>query len=282
VLFNKSLDIDGDIVPYLKIIGGDINIEYDIEPFSLLVFKVIGFFPLKIHFLILYLFIFSLCIIESWIVFRDTNGSLLWIIFFTLVIVPFFHAINLRTGFGMFFLFLFYNYTWCLILIPFFHASFIPILTGFKVKISFKTLVVLILLSIIIILVMFTLISGKLANYYGYYAEDESVIGVLAEILLLGFFFSIMKKKYQLISKISWYRVLFFVLLIAIISFRIAIISSRFVTLAYLILLMIRLNSKKIEQIKTLTFVNILFFSFFFILILFRVYRVCTMFGFFN
>lgn len=280
VLFYKSLEIDGDIVSYLKIMRGDINFEYDIEPFSLLVFKVIGLFPLKIHFFILYLFIFSLCIIESWIIFKDTNGSLLWIIFFTLVIVPFFHAINLRTGFGMFFLFLFYNYTWCLILFPFFHASFFPLLTGFKVKISFKTLVVLSLFGIAISLMMYSLISGKLESYFGYYAEDESVAGVLVEIFLLGIFSFIMKKKYQLNSNILWYRVFFFVLLIAVISFRIAIVSSRFVTLAYLIILIVRLNSKKTEKMKALTVINILFFCFFFILVLFRIYRVFTMFGF--
>jgi hypothetical protein len=280
VLFKKSLDIDGDILSYLKIMGGDINFEYDIEPFSLIVFKVIGLFPIKNHFLILYLFIFALCIIESWIIFKETKGSLLWIIFFTFVIVPFFHAINLRTGFGMFFFLLFYNYTWSLILTPFFHTSFFPLLSGFKAKISFKTLVVLFILAIVISSEMFVLISGKLESYYGYYTEDESVAGVLVEIFLLGIFFFIMKKKYKLNSNILWYRVFFFVLLIAAISFRIAIVSSRFITLAYLIILIVRLNSKKIEKMKALTIVNILFFSFFFMLIVFRIYRVFTMFGF--
>lgn len=279
MLFNKSIEIDGDIVPYLKIMGGDINIEYDIEPFSLLLFKTIGLFPLKLHFLLLFLFIYLLCIIESWIVFKNTNGSILWIFFFTIVIVPFFHAINLRTGFGMFFLFLFYNHLWVLIITPFFHASFFPLLTGIKFRVSFKNIFLIVLLCTAIALVMFSLVAGKLENYYGYYVEGESVVGVLMEILCLVLFSYFLKKKYKLESSILWYRVLFFVLLITTISFRLAIISSRFVTLTYLILLMIRLNSVEIKKDKLFVINDIVFYLLFTGLILFRVYRIVTMFG---
>ena len=280
VLFNKSIEIDGDIIPYLKIIGGDINIEYDIEPISLLIFKTIGLFPINFHFSILYLFIYLLCIIESWIVFKNTNGSILWIIFFTIVIVPFFHAINLRTGFGMFFLFLFYSSWWVLIITPLFHASFFPLLSGIRFKLSFKRVLIIIILSAVIGLIMFSLIAGKLVTYYGYYTDEESVTGVLIEILCLVLFSYFLKKKYQLQSSILWYRILVFVLLISIVSFRLAIISSRFVTITYLILLMIRLNSVEIKKITILTINNFFFYFLFVGLILFRLYRIVTMFGF--
>jgi hypothetical protein len=281
-LFLESLIIDGDINTYLKIIGGDINIEFDIEPLSFLIFKVIGFFPVDLHFFILYFSIFLMCVIESWIIFKAIKGSLLWIFFFSLAIVPFFHAINLRTGFGMFFLFLFFKYKWSLFLSPFFHASFFPLLAGFKFKISVKTIVFLLTFSILLILLLFSLISGKLSNYLGYYTENESVIGIFIEISLLVVFFFLLKKNYQLKSNILWYRILFLVLFIAFISLRVAIISSRFITLAYLIILIVRMNSIKIEKIEKGYLSNFVFFFFFFVLLLFRVYRISTMFGFYQ
>ena len=280
VLFNKSIQIDGDIVSYLKIMLGDINSEFDVEPLSLLIFRTIGFFPISFHFHILYSFIYILCIIESWIIFMKTKGSLLWIFFFTLAVLPFFHAINIRTGFGMFFLILSFKYAWSVIFIPFFHASFIPLLIGIKFKISVQTIFALALLFLLSGFVLYALISVKLETYFGYYNEDGSSIGVLAEIFLLGIFAFFVKKKYSFEAKILWFRILFVVLLIAGISFQIAIISSRFVTLAYLVILLIRLNSVEIKKKNNLTINNIFFFIFFFVLVSFRIYRVITMFGF--
>lgn len=279
VLFNKSIQIDGDLVTYLKIIGGDINIEYDIEPFSILIFKTIGVFPSYLHFLLLYIFTYILCIVECWIVFKNTKGSILWVIFFTIVIVPFFHAINLRTGFGLFFLFLFYDSFWGIILTPFFHTSLFPVLSGVKFKISIKSLIIAMLFCVLILIVLFTMISSKLENYYGYYEEGASVFGVLAEILFLIIFYFFIKKKYILKSQFQWDRVLILVLFISLISFRFAIISSRFITIAYLILLLIRLNSNKINKDKNFTLNNSLFYFLFLLLVFFRIYRIITMFG---
>lgn len=283
-LFIKSIQIDGDIVPYLKIIASDINLEYDIEPISLLLFKIIGLFPFSSHFLLLYLFICFLCVVESWIVFKNSQGSILWLFFFTIAIVPFFHAINLRTGFGMFFLFVFYKRKsiWPLIITPFFHASFAPLLLGIKFKISIKNIIIIIFLTLLLGLIMYNLVFGKLETYYSYYVEGESFLGVAVEVFFLIVFSYFLRKKYNLNSSVLWYRILFFILLIASVSFKLAVISSRFVTFAYLILLMIRLNSTEINKIKMLTINNIFFYTSFVSLILFRVYRIVTMFGFFS
>jgi hypothetical protein len=279
LLFNQSIQIDGDISTYLKIIGNDINTEYDIEPFSLIIFKAIGFFPFNFHFLILLFFIYFICIIESWIVFKKTNGSLLWIIFFIIVILPFFHAINLRTGFAIFFLLLFYDKNWGIILTPFFHTSFSPIIYGFKF--SLKTFIIILLISVLTGIILFSMISGKLLTYYEYYKESESVLGVLVEIFILFLFHIFLKKKYILKSKLFWYRVFYLILFIALFSFKFAIISSRFITIAYFILLLIRINSIHIKKHNLFEINNLYFYFFFILLITFRFYRISTMFGFY-
>jgi len=280
ILFNKSIQIDGDIISYLKIMAGDLNSEFDVEPLSLLIFKTIGIFPTQLHLTFLTLFIYLLCIVESWIIFKKTNGSLLWILFFTFAVIPFFHAINLRTGFGMFFLLLFYEYSWSIIFVPFFHASFFPLLIGIKFKLSFRAILSVLILSIVLGLVLYSLVFVKLETYFGYYNEDGSTLGVLLEIFALTFFSFFLAKKYKLKSHILWYRILFSVLVIACASYKIAIISSRYVTLAYLIILIIRLSSNEIKKNNNWTINNFLFFLSFSILISFRIYRVVTMFGF--
>jgi hypothetical protein len=280
ILFNRSIEIEGDIYTYLKIIGGDFYIDYDIESVSLVVFQGLGLFPRENHFLVLYLVVLLATIFESWIIFKYTNGSILWLLFFSFGIVPFFYAVNLRSGFGMFFLFLFFKHTWSLFVSSFFHVSYFPFLAGFKGRISFKSFVVILVIVVVLIISMFSLISGKLLTYYGHYSNDESVLGVLVELSLIAIFVFLMKKRYKIDSKILWYRVLFLVFFIAVISFRIAIISTRFITLVYMILLLVRLNSKKLEGDGLLTVVNLLFYVFFAVLILVRIYRVSTMFGF--
>ena len=281
LLFNKSLEIDGDIVNYLKFIAGGVDIEYeDIEPASLIVFKIIGVFPNQLQFIFLFLIIFCLMIIESVIVYKNTQFSLLWVIFFTICVVPFFHAINLRTGFGMFFLFLFYKNIWGILLTPFFHSSFFPVLFGIRFKPSIINIFLIILSIMILGSVLRNLILNKISAYYGYYLDGESTYGLLVEIICIIIFTINLKKKYKLVSTISWYRFLFFIVLISLISIKLAMISSRFVTLVYLILLMIRINSIEINNKNYFSTNNISFYSLFCVLILFRIYRIVTMFGF--
>ena len=278
-LFNRSLQIDGDILSYLKIMANGTNTDFVIEPFSIIIFRIIGIFPEYLHFAILYVFICFLCAVESWIIFKFSNNSFLWLLYFTLAILPFFHAINLRTGFGMFFLFLFFNYKGSIYFAPFFHASYFPLILGIRIKLSAISIFAVTLAVFFAGLVLYSLVAVKLETYIGYYNEEGSSLGVLVEILLLFIFTYLFLKNYDYRSNIHWLRILIFVLLIAFLSYKIAIISSRFVTLAYLILMIIRLQSKKKITKESITLNYFLFLVTFFALVAFRVYRVTTMFG---
>ncbi|WP_454879148.1 hypothetical protein [Sphingobacterium detergens] len=279
ILFSKSLEIDGDIGVYLNMIGGYREMD-NVEPASIAIFKMISLFPEEIHLGLLFGLVFLLSIIESWIVFVNTKGSYIWLIFFSLAIVPFFHAINLRTGFGMFLLFLTFRYTISLLLTPFFHSSFVPLIVGFRFKLSFKQLIILGGMGALIGITLFILVSDKINSYLGYYAPENGITGVTVEILLLLTFALLLKRKYRLVSSILWYRILFTIISIAMISVKVAIISSRFVTMGYLILLIIVMSSERKASEIEFSVLDLLFYFSFTGLILFRVYRTLTMFGF--
>ncbi|MGA6119751.1 hypothetical protein [Sphingobacterium anhuiense] len=280
ILFDRSLEIEGDIGVYLNMIAGTRDMD-NIEPASYLIFTLIGFLPTDVHFSVLYSLVFGLSIIESWIVFKNTNGSLIWMLFFSLAIVPFFHAINLRTGFGMFILFLTFRSNLSLIATSFFHSSFIPLIIGFRLKLSIKQLLFIGSVATLIGITLYVLVSDKFNAYMGYYAPEDSVFGVTVEIFWILTFSFILMNKYQINSKILWYRIFYSLIFISLISLNVAIISSRFVTMSYLLLLIIAMNSdKRISDLKV-SVLDILFYLFLAGLILFRLYRIITMFGLF-
>jgi hypothetical protein len=278
ILFNQSIIIDGDMIQYLSLIKNGPDETVDFEPASLLIFKLIGLFSINFHFFLLFCFILTLSTIESWIVFKKTRGSILWLLFFSLTIMPFFHAINLRTGFGMFFLFLLFENYMSVLVVPLFHASYIPLIAGINVKSSKKNILFGFILIILFTLIFTSLITSKVHTYYSYYSEGDFSISMIIEIFCLFLFSIFLKEKYKLTSKIIWYRIFYIVLIISLISFNFPIFSSRFLTLSYLILLFIRLNSGKNNN-KNFA-INLFFIIFIFIIIFFRIYRILTMFGF--
>ncbi|SMO61525.1 hypothetical protein [Solitalea koreensis] len=276
-LFNQSIAIEGDVVAYLNLARGIINEGDVFEPASFFLFKLIGLFPLELHFLLLFSLVYSLSILESWAILKKTN-SILWLLFFVFSIMPFAHAINIRTGFGAFFIILFYNSLWAVFVLPFFHASFLPLVLGWKINFSrFKFFIVLVI-GLLIASILISIVSNKLITYYGYLSLDGSILGLITEILLLALFIYYFKKKYTVKSHLLWNRVLYIVLGVAIITIPLAIISSRFVTLTYLLILILRLNSFKKNKKKG-TMNGLIYLILFGSLIAFRIYRVLTMFG---
>jgi hypothetical protein len=282
LLFQKSIETNGDIVDYLEVVKGNLSdLAFDFEPISFLIFKVIGIFPESLHFSLLYFVSLAGLLTANFVIFSKTRNSISWIIFYGICVMPFACAINLRTGYGFLFLLLLGFRKITLLTMPLFHVSLGSLLLALRVKFN--------LLSITTVLVILTglfyffgnLIINKVSSYLLYYLQGESIVGIIVELAILGLFTFYFLRIYQHSNKYVWVRVLLMLFIVSLIFSPIAVISSRFITLIYLVIIMMRINSiRKNHTLKNrFSIKNMMFSGLFFGLILFRFYRTVTMFG---
>ncbi|WP_343304445.1 hypothetical protein AAHN97_22940 [Chitinophaga niabensis] len=282
-LFLQSIEIDGDIVAYLNVINGDIKEGDAFEPGSMLIFSIIGLTPVSFHFTLLFLFCFLIAITEGWFVIKKCKLPIFWLAFFTIGILPFAHAINLRTGFGIFLLlcFTFFRQGIGIFFLPLFHSSLTPILLGWKNRFGKFTTYIVILISLVGVLVLYKIASAKLVVYYSYLNFDLSFLGILAELVTLAAFYYFFRKVYQ-ITKGSWTKVYYIFMVAAFLTLPMAMVSTRIVTFTYVVLLLLAFDAqlKPLSKNNFLHMFNLFFFiSLGLVLIIFRIYRVTTMFG---
>jgi hypothetical protein len=282
ILFQRSIEIKGDILNYLEFISGNPSDQtFNFEPISIAIFKFIGLFPETWHFNILYFVSFLSICTSNLLIFKKTNKSLFWIVFYSICVMPFANAINIRTGYGLTFLLYFVSRKNAFYWAPFFHVSLSTLLLGMKFKIKFKSVIVLCFITGLLFYFLKDLIINKLSSYLLYYIQGESVFGIIFEIFLLFSFSLLFFKKYRPTNGYIWLRVLIFLFLLATIFSPIAIISSRFISLIYFALILMRVSSTHYDKIisKSSAIRNLLFGVFFLGLIFIRFYRVATMFG---
>ncbi len=285
MLFQQSVEVNGDIVSYLEVINGNpFDLTFDFEPISFLIFKLIGIFPENSHFTILYLVSLICLIVSNYIIFKKTNNSISWIVFYGICIMPFACAINLRTGYGFLFLLLLGFRKITIFVLPLFHASLGAFLLAIRVRFSFWGLSSLIFFSIVLIYFLGNLITNKFSSYLLYYLQGQSLLGILMELVLISIFLFFFNKIYKLKNNYLLLRVCVALIVISFLFSPIAIISSRFISLIYFVLIVQRVYSlRKSAHVKSYLSLNNLMFGLMFIgLILFRVYRLSTMFGYFE
>ncbi len=282
LLFRKSIETNGDIVAYLEVIKGNLSdLAFDFEPISFLMFKIIGIFPESLHFSLLYFVSLAGLLTANFVIFSKTRNSIAWIIFYGICVMPFACAINLRTGYGFLFLLLFGFRKIAILTMPLFHVSLGSFLLALRIKFNLFSLLAVLLILTGLFYFLGDLIINKVSNYLLYYLQGESILGIVVELAILGLFSFYFFRIYQHSNQHVWVRVLVMLFFVSLIFSPIAVISSRFITLIYFVIIMMRINSvKKAYSIKSRFFLkNVMFAGLFLGLILFRFYRTVTMFG---
>ena len=281
-LFLKSIEINGDIQSYLEFIKGNpLELTFDFEPVSFVIFKFIGVFPENFHFAILYIVSLIGLILSNYIIFKKTKGSLSWVLFYGICIMPFACAINLRTGYGFLFLLLFGFRRVTVFLLPLFHASLATFLVALRMRMNFLRILLIFVLLMFFTYIIGDLVLNKFSSYLLYYLQGQSILGIIIELFILSLFTIYFFKIYTPLNRFLLQRVIVTLFLISIVFSPIAIISSRFITLIYFALIISRFYSiKKVKSSKSLiSFKNLIFSGLFVGLFLFRMYRILTMFG---
>lgn len=283
-LFEKSVAIEGDVIAYLDIIQGNLK-EGDIfEPGSMLIFNTIGLFPEDLHLYLLFFFCFILAVIEGWVILKRCKYPLYWLLFFTICVLPFAHAINLRTGFGIFLIIVisFFREGIGLFLLPLFHSSFLPLFIAWKSRFGKVVNYIGIVVAAAGVIAIAKVASTKLVNYYSGLNVDGSIVGVLIELIMLFLFYYFFKKVYSLHSKMKWGRVFYILWAGAFVTMPLPIVSSRITTFLYVIILLSAFGA--VFKTEGTNFFKSNFYSWCFytlglLLMVFRIYRIITMFG---
>jgi len=201
MLFQQSVEVNGDIVSYLEVIKGNpYDLTFDFEPISFFIFKLIGVFPENLHFILLYIVSLICLIVSNYIIFKKTNNSISWIVFYGICIMPFACAINLRTGYGFLFLLLLGFRKVTLFLLPLFHASLGAFLLAMRLRFSFLGLSSLIFFSIVLIYFLGNLITNKFSSYLLYYLQGQSILGILVELVIISIFLFFLTKSINVLT----------------------------------------------------------------------------------
>lgn len=282
LLFQRSIETNGDIVAYLEVVKGNLSdLAFDFEPISFLIFKIIGIFPERLHFFLLYFVSLAGLLSANFVIFSKTKNSISWIIFYGTCVMPFACAINLRTGYGFLFLLLFGFRKITVLTMPLFHVTLGSFLLALRVKFNLLSFMAVLLIMSGLFYFLGNLIINKVSSYLLYYLQGESIIGIIVELAVLGLFTFCFLRVYQHSNKYVWIRVLLMLFIVSLIFSPIAVISSRFITLIYFVIIMMRINSSKKnhKSMSRFSFKNVLFSFLFLGLILFRFYRTVTMFG---